>query len=333
MTDNEAHSIIYINTFRRLIGITFVTIFTVTGITLTLNSLEPTDPPHYSDSIEVLLTKLNTSDDSQRVKVLFEIAARGPAAKEALPALTRLLSDRNLFIRKRAIEVMRSMPKELGPVVPDLIKALSDKDSWVRNEAASTLKTIGPPTANLAIPALIKALKDEDDIVQNEAAWALAAIGPAAKDAIPILVEVMDHLPAAVAVLGAIGPAANSALPAIAIAFKNADLENKAAFPVIFAKIGPASIPVLVEILKGEDLKTQRFAAYALHDLGPSAKKASPVLVEILIKTNAIKKGDREETFEINGLHEAACSALWRIDPKKAEAISEKLNCEETVAD
>jgi len=334
MNDDRSHPISVFNKTMKGIVIAGIAIVGITGTELTLNSLEPQKPPHYTDSIEVLLEKLNTPDDSQREKVLLEIASRGPAAKVALPALINLLTDKNPFIRRRAVEVMRSMPKELGPAIPYLIKALSDSFSWVRSGAASTLQTIGPPTANPAIPALITALKDEDDSVQNSAAYALASIGPAAKSAVPTLIEVLPHLPAAAPALGSIGPAATSALPALTTAFRTADLENKAAFPEIFVKIGPSSIPVLVGILKTEDPATQRFAAYALLYFGPSAAMASPALIEILRKTNVLEKGDMEKmSSEITGLHDAACDALWRIAPKKAEAISESLDCTEPIAD
>ncbi len=60
---------------------------------------------------------------------------------------------------------------EVGvPAVPALIKALKDKDSYMRQVTARALGEIGN---DAAVPALNKALKDKDDDVRQAVAEAL----------------------------------------------------------------------------------------------------------------------------------------------------------------
>jgi HEAT repeat protein len=73
--------------------------------------------------------------------------------------------------------------------VPELAKALTDKDRWVRLRAMDALTAIGPGAAK-AVPQLIKALDDEE--MRRDAISTLGRIGPAAKEAIPALERVRD---------------------------------------------------------------------------------------------------------------------------------------------
>jgi HEAT repeat protein len=67
-------------------------------------------------------------------------------------------------------DTLTAQPKD---AVPALIEALKDGESWVREEAAQALRSIGSP----AVPALCGALKDEDVEVRYLAAKALGDIG------------------------------------------------------------------------------------------------------------------------------------------------------------
>jgi HEAT repeat protein len=67
--------------------------------------------------------------------------------------------------------------------VAKLIKALKDKDGFVRLSATGALKRIGPA----AVSALIETLKGKERNVREGAAQALGQIDPAAKDAVPAL--------------------------------------------------------------------------------------------------------------------------------------------------
>src|SRR5262245_10115799 len=65
------------------------------------------------------------------------------------------------------------------PVVPDILKALEDKDAKVRAEAAHTIGKVDPENKKDVIDRLIKILKDDkEESVKQGAAMGLAAMGP-----------------------------------------------------------------------------------------------------------------------------------------------------------
>lgn len=77
------------------------------------------------------------------------------------------------------------------PVVPDIIKALDDKDDKVRAEAALTIGKVDPEEKKDVVEKLTKILKDEKEteVVKHGAAEGLSAMGPDAKEAVPVLRE------------------------------------------------------------------------------------------------------------------------------------------------
>jgi HEAT repeat protein len=81
---------------------------------------------------------------------------------------------------------LAKLSKSLGePAIPDLYKALEDKDAGVRAAAAFCLGECDD-VPEKAIPALTKLLNNakEEDAVRINAAKGLAAMGPHAKEAV-----------------------------------------------------------------------------------------------------------------------------------------------------
>lgn len=71
--------------------------------------------------------------------------------------------------------------------LPDIYKALEDKDATIRAAAATCLGQCDQP-ADKAVPLLHKMLKDDKDTaVRIGATRGLASMGPAAKEALPTL--------------------------------------------------------------------------------------------------------------------------------------------------
>jgi HEAT repeat protein len=84
-------------------------------------------------------------------------------------------------------QIMKSL---VEPAMPDVYKALEDKDASVRAAAAYCLGLCDPPPEK-AVPALTRLLtEDKADAVKIGAAKGLAAMGPTAKDALPDLRKV-----------------------------------------------------------------------------------------------------------------------------------------------
>ena len=118
------------------------------------------------------------------------LAQMGPAAQEAVPALTAALSNPQLFFFRPAFALaLGKIDRRAASIaVPALIDVLAGKRRALpdRKEAASVLGQIGGETPD-AIAALAKALGDADAAVRQEAAKALGAIGPQARSTVPPL--------------------------------------------------------------------------------------------------------------------------------------------------
>jgi HEAT repeat protein len=88
-------------------------------------------------------------------------------------------------------EMSRLAAEKLGKtgdasVVPDLIKALTNRPNEIRAAAARSLGVLGDSTA---VPALVELLKDDDFTISSAAADALGQIKH--KSAVPALREVL----------------------------------------------------------------------------------------------------------------------------------------------
>jgi HEAT repeat protein len=106
------------------------------------------------------------------------VQALGAFERQAVPALTSALGDREYRVRASAVEALVKMPA--GFVVPGMIEALRSPEVGIRANAAVVLGAFGP-AATPAAPALAGALKDPNIRVRELAGEALnriAAPGP-----------------------------------------------------------------------------------------------------------------------------------------------------------
>jgi HEAT repeat protein len=175
------------------------------------------------------------------------------------------------------------------------------------------------PTAKPIVPALALELKDDDSQHRREAAFALAALGPDAKDATPVLIEVMtsDEEPsvrhAAIYALGKIGPAAAAAKEALNKNMESDDKFTKVASVWALLQIQPTdkalhvvAVPLFMGAVENAEIDRVRFeAATALGNIGPAAKPAVDVL----------KKAAESDDSPM--VREAAAEALKKIENGK----------------
>ncbi|MHC4984072.1 MAG: HEAT repeat domain-containing protein, partial [Planctomycetota bacterium] len=117
----------------------------------------------------------------------------GPAAREAIPALIRLLREaEDMYVLRFAASTL-----DMGPAakkaVPELMKALkrSEIDALALGAVVRTLGRIDL-AANEAVPALIYVLaRCKDSNVRSWAAWALGTIARRANRAVPAFLEAL----------------------------------------------------------------------------------------------------------------------------------------------
>jgi HEAT repeat protein len=140
-------------------------------------------------------------------------------SKDHLGAITRMLSRPELVTRIAAAQALGTMAHDAKPAVPDLIKALGDREPLCRQIVAQALGHIGERTET--VPALSRTLKDDDAAVRASAAGGLGLMKEDARDAVNALRTRLDEekepvvQAALIWALGEIGPAAKSSLPSL----------------------------------------------------------------------------------------------------------------------
>jgi HEAT repeat protein len=186
--------------------------------------------PARAAQVPVLAERLRSPDADVRRGAAKELYDLGPEAKPAVPDLARALKDSDLFVRRFAAQALGEIGPDARQALPALKAALSDSKKEVVEAAATALGKLGAG----GIATLTDVIKDkkQDVDLRKAAITALGTAGPGAKDAVPVLVDVLKdgmgkkpkkkkepagtdlRVEAAVA-LGDIGPDAKDAVPAL----------------------------------------------------------------------------------------------------------------------
>jgi len=222
----------------------------------------------------------DTQAQARRRQAVIALGRIGPAAAPAIPALNALFDqedDKDHFQTLRALSRIGS---------PPVTKLISD---FPRERVAEDLAQLGSK-AREAIPALRLALSAKEARVRFDAAQALAAIDPSATDAIPVLIEALDHradetveVRKVPQLLAQLGPKAKVALPALL-----AQLTPEWPDPEILRAVvqidplGQQCIPALIQALKHKDSEVVFTASECLGLLGPRARTSIPSLVVVI---------------------------------------------------
>ncbi|MEK7485905.1 MAG: HEAT repeat domain-containing protein [Planctomycetota bacterium] len=124
-----------------------------------------------------------------RLKAIEALARIGPEAKEAIPALSKILeqsasSEENVLI----LEALSRMEIPLPELTPQFLKLLDDTNMNVRLKAAETMGRMNIEVEKV-IPILITAIEHEleKDVLGIDAIQILGNIGTPAKSAISVL--------------------------------------------------------------------------------------------------------------------------------------------------
>jgi HEAT repeat protein len=284
--------------------------------------------------VDILTEHLKDSDSD-----LQDAAHRGliAAGVAAFPALTALIRGGDPELRTRAAQALGRIKDPLA--VPILIEALKDDEAFVRVPASNALAGIGAP----AVPALVGALRHKDDLVALSAGKILGRI----KDplSVPGLIESLLDSRAEwflyrETVSLALAEMREVALPALIEALKDrarpyreriadalGNIDEREALialigvlgdedPIIreraaeaLGRIGDAvALGALIVALDDESPPVRWQAALALGAIGPSAKMATPKLINVMKHENS-------------GLQVPAAMALLKIMPKNQEAL------------
>jgi len=192
------------------------------------------------------------------------IAALGPGARTALPALIRATRDENEEVRYWAVEAIRRLGPAGRDAIPSLVLVLSDDTRRVQLAARAALEAIGPESAE----ALVPALRARDAWLRANAAEALGALGVARGPVVAGLATLLgdDSLwvrASAAWALGRLGSGARKAGKPLTAALR----EELRRDPSLTSPAGRSRVTTLT---------------YALGRIGPEAAPAIPLLVSVL---------------------------------------------------
>lgn len=243
----------------------------------------------------------------------------GPAAKSAVPELTKLLADPRVEIRREATLALGAMLADGKPAAGEIAKLLADEqlavaatfalgeigeipqaaEAPVRANAQGghkllstvslwALARVHPSDAALtkeAAEKLIGRLTDTDPFVRAAAAKALAALKVNPEVAFPIYEKALATADEATTrhALDALVGLGAQAVPRLIAALQHKGLRSHAAY--VLGQIGQpaaAAVEPLTALVGDADPRVANEAAMALARLAPASKTSVPALVKAL---------------------------------------------------
>jgi HEAT repeat protein/lysophospholipase L1-like esterase len=269
-----------------------------------------------SEDLPLLVAALANDDPFVRSFATETLAAWGPAARAAAPALAEA-AHRN---DEAGLLAMRALPRigaGASTALPALLATLRDGDARRREKAAVGIGHLRAD-ARPAVPQLSACLSDPDAGVRLECAHALEATGAAAAPAIGALAHCLDDAsePLRVAcanALRAIGPAARPAASSLAARLDDPNADVRATAASALAAMGATAdttLPALYQRLRSERVVVRRDAAVLLGQLGPAAASGVTPLEACLDDTSAIVRAE-------------CARALGRIGPRAEPALQQ----------
>jgi HEAT repeat protein len=163
-----------------------------------------------------------------------------------------------------------------------------------------------------AVPVLAELLKHENENTRCNAVYSLWLMGPEAEEAIPQIIELLDHetfWPAqesAVKFLGDRGRKARTAIPTLCRLRSDPCSYVRWEVAQTLGKVDPesrAAVPALIDLLNDEDSVVRGSAAESLGGMGSAAKESIPSL------TRHLEDGDSEVQVYV-------VEALWKLTQK-----------------
>ncbi|MEO6741037.1 MAG: HEAT repeat domain-containing protein [Chthoniobacteraceae bacterium] len=256
---------------------------------------------------------LGSPSASVRTAALGALNELGEQSREARPAVLKLTTDGDPFVRATAVSVLVSMATDTGGTLKKIEAAMRDSEPIVRLYAATAAGALGQTARGLAA-SLTPLLDDKDAAVRAAALRAAGAIGsndpalakrlaaslddPATRSAslsslaktgadaatAAKLVQLYPKSEKAdrLAILTALGTSATSeSLTLFSSALKDPDAEIRAAAlrASVKAHPGAESLPILTEALRDAQVSVRRTSAEILGQIGDKEPdKVTPAL-------------------------------------------------------
>jgi HEAT repeat protein len=241
---------------------------------------------------DVLPTALDLLKQPAGSAAAIELLGRmGPAAAGGVPALTKMLADRNANVRLSVIYALGRIGPPAKSAVPALLKQLNDPDPTIGYGALKTLRVLGGDDSARAVPAVLAAAKRNANLYRVSCLDLLGDHGPKAAAAVPWLVEELHRPPSNLTpnlaeALFKIDPErARKEAPAVLREMLKASSPSRVQAAALLLRIKPDSkegLDLLIDSSQATDAGTRQQAILALGQLGSSAHSAVPALRQSL---------------------------------------------------
>jgi HEAT repeat protein len=298
-------------------------------------------------AMPVLLAMLKEQSIGLRANVLFVLEEAGPD-KRAVPALCPLIANTpndgvgDMAHRWHAEGILGKIGPDAVEAVPVLRAALGHGDCFMRYEAAVALWRIGRHREG--IPVLVRDVKDRRNGWRWRAARALGRIGPGAREALPALREALQRKgePAPHQLALALwrvaqpqgGAAGSPADRREAVAQLIAMIPERGDPPPVrwgvleaLTEIGPearAAVPLLVTLLRDEDVNTRQPAVAALGVLAREATEATaPMCWALDDRAMDVRAQAARCLYRLGRRHPRALPVLIQAVQRDPEAVPE----------
>jgi HEAT repeat protein len=259
---------------------------------------------------EGLAAALRDKDSQIRQYSSYVLGLIGQEAKCAVPGLVEGLKDRVLVVRQLSAQTLGAIGPEAKEAVSGLTKALLDTDATVRLSAVEALGRIGP-ASNPAVSALCKILKDPPvstgpGIIEFPGRPPFGFPMTAQPRSFPAGSTAAVVLEA----LGRIGPGAADSVAEVAALLRENESQRRAAARVL-SNLGPSSAPALLEGLKSKDPAMRALCAEALGGMTAPSEEVVKALASALDDSHA--NVSQQAAFALGQIGESAKSALPQL--------------------
>ena len=132
-----------------------------------------------------LIKQLEDKEVERRRNAAYELVRRGDHSDSVIIALGKATADDDTQVRVQSLTGLARADKKSEPMIPELLKCLSNRDAQVRYRAAGALGAIG----TAAIAPLTSHWTNDSNDSKIAVAQAFAIIGREANAAIPLMTE------------------------------------------------------------------------------------------------------------------------------------------------
>lgn len=246
-----------------------------------------------------LIPLLADTNYQAALRVSDMLAAR---KKEAVPELTKALTDERGQVRRLSARALGLIGPEADPALAALLELSDDRLTEIRKEAARAIGRLGPQVTKTLVERLAKAKSSTDRLLVLRAA---AEMEQGGAELVPGILELLkvpnqSKLVRDEAVRALRTVAKSSPQPLLA-ALGSGDAEWGRMLPQVFDIYGEAAVAPLVQQLQDNRWEVRMNAASALGAVGKAAAPASDALQAALDDSNeSVRFYAREALRKIN---------------------------------